>query len=163
MRETNYKKSRFDVVLDVAAVAGSCFLVLQMLLVCADVISRYLLNKPVPGASEITEMSMLWLTFLGSAWVLRREGHVNVDLLITRMKKSTRAKLTFITSLISAVVFLVIAWYGVNVAAEFVYNGVVTPTILEVPRGPIISVIPVGSLLLVGQFLRRAKKAAADF
>ncbi len=149
--------------LEVAAVAGACFLVLQMLLVCADVISRYLLNKPVTGASEITEMSMLWLTFLGSAWVLQREGHVNVDMVITRVEKSTRAKLTFITSLISAGVFVVIAWYGVKVAAEFVQNGVVTPTILEMPRGPIISVVPVGSLLLVVQFLRRAKKAAADF
>jgi C4-dicarboxylate transporter DctQ subunit len=49
-----------------------------------EILMRYFLNRPQIWAVEVTEYTMLYITFLGSAWLLREEGHVKMDILIWR-------------------------------------------------------------------------------
>jgi TRAP-type C4-dicarboxylate transport system permease small subunit len=51
-----------------------------MLLTCADVIGRYLFNKPLWGGFELTEMLLASLIFAGLPLVTLRNDHVVVDL-----------------------------------------------------------------------------------
>jgi TRAP-type C4-dicarboxylate transport system permease small subunit len=52
----------------------------MMLLTCVDVAGRYLLNKPVYGGFELTEMMLAALIFCGLPLVSLRNDHVMVDL-----------------------------------------------------------------------------------
>jgi TRAP-type C4-dicarboxylate transport system permease small subunit len=52
-----------------------------MALTCADVIGRYLFNRPIPGGFELTEMLLAALIFAGLPLVSLRNDHVTVDLL----------------------------------------------------------------------------------
>lgn len=67
----------------VAPVLGSfaaAVLMALMLLTCADVAGRYLLNSPVWGAFELTEMMLAALIFAALPLVSLRNEHVTVDL-----------------------------------------------------------------------------------
>jgi TRAP-type C4-dicarboxylate transport system permease small subunit len=51
-----------------------------MALTCADVFGRYLLNRPIWGAFELTEIALAALIFAGLPMVTLRNDHVTVDL-----------------------------------------------------------------------------------
>lgn len=146
----------FDRTVDVFSIMGGVLLVAIMLAVSVKIIFRYFLHEAIVGVDEIAEISMLYLTFLGAAWLLRRGGHITIDLLFARLKPKTQARLNIITSVFGLFISLILVWYGTAATVSFWQRGILTPTILEVPRALIIGIIPVGSLLLAIQFLRRA-------
>lgn len=60
---------------------AACWLMLLMVLTCADVFGRYFLNTPIPGGFELTEMLLAALIFTGLPLVTLNNDHVTVDLL----------------------------------------------------------------------------------
>ena len=50
-----------------------------MVLTFADVVARYLLNRPIRGAFEITELALLVLIFAGLPLVSHADEHVTMD------------------------------------------------------------------------------------
>ena len=50
-----------------------------MLLTFSDVVARYLLNRPIRGAFEITELGLLVLIFAGLPLVSHADEHVTMD------------------------------------------------------------------------------------
>jgi len=73
--EHNWER-RADAVLGIAA---SILLFGMMLLTFADVVARYLLNAPIRGAFEITELALLVLIFAGLPLVSHADEHVTMD------------------------------------------------------------------------------------
>ena len=67
---------RADAVLGIAA---SALLFSMMVLTFFDVVGRYLLNKPIRGAFEITELGLLVLIFAGLPLVSHADEHVTMD------------------------------------------------------------------------------------
>src|SRR5512144_1666216 len=75
----------FDRILDFMASLSGVIIILSMVSVSADALMRYFLNKPIFWVAETTEIGMLFSTLLGTTWLLRQEGHVKVDILLTHM------------------------------------------------------------------------------
>ena len=69
----------FDRTIGYLAFVAAIIIILTMLAVSAQIVMRYFLNRPMIWVMEITEISLLFITFLGTAWLLRREGHVKID------------------------------------------------------------------------------------
>jgi TRAP-type C4-dicarboxylate transport system permease small subunit len=67
---------RADAVLGIAA---SILLFCLMTITFADVVARYLLNRPIRGAFEITELALLVLIFAGLPLVSHADEHVTMD------------------------------------------------------------------------------------
>jgi TRAP-type C4-dicarboxylate transport system permease small subunit len=67
---------RADAVLGIAA---SLLLFCMMLLTFFDVVGRYLLNKPIRGGFEVTELLLLVLIFAGLPLVSHADEHVTMD------------------------------------------------------------------------------------
>ncbi len=145
----------FDSVINLCASLSGFLLVFTTLSVCLEVVMRYFINRPLTWVDEITEYILLYITFLGTAWVLKRDEHVVFDVLLTRVGEKSRAVLGFISSILCIPVCLVLIWYGSQVAWDHYQRGVYNPTLLEFPKGLVIAIIPLGSLLLLVQFLRR--------
>ena len=133
-----------------------------MLVVSVKVFFRYVLVIGIIGIDELSGLALLYITFFGSAWVLRRKGHVIIDLLLNHFTPGIKRWLGFITSAIGAVLCAVLMWYGIVAVLDLWQKDIVTPTELELPRAAIISVIPFGFLLLTIQFLRHASAYVRD-
>jgi len=136
-------------------ILAGILLIFITLIIGVSIASRYFLNRPMGWVTEISEYSLLYITFLVAAWVLKKEGHVKMDIVLTRLKPRTQSVTNVITSAISAVVCFILTWYGVRVTWELFQTGYPTPTILELPKFIIIAAIFIGSFLLFIQFLRR--------
>lgn len=145
----------FDRILLFFAIIAAFILAFIMFTVCTDVIMRYFLSKPMLWVTEITEYCLLWMTFLGTAWVLSREGHVVMDLMIVHMRPGRRATLNIITSIVGLAVCLLLACYGVNVILDVYKRELLLSTILTPPAYILFLIIPVGFFLLTIQFIRR--------
>lgn len=145
----------FNRIMDIMVVMAAVLLIFTMLSIGTEVVSRYFLNKPLFWVLEVSEYSLLFITFLGAAWLLRREKHVKMDLVLNHLGLRTQALLNIVTSIIGTIACLSLAWYSAQ-ATWFTYrDGSVFPTDLEVPEFIILAIIPIGSLLLFIQFLRR--------
>ena len=55
-----------------------------MIIVCIDLTLRYFFNSPLLWGTEVTEILLLYITFLGMAWVFREDGHVVIDVFTSK-------------------------------------------------------------------------------
>ena len=140
-----------------AFVAG-VIVILTMLAVVYEVLMRYFFRSPTLWTVEVSGYGLLYITFLGAAWVLMHEGHVRIDLLTNRLKTNTRVILNIITSIFGLIVMLVIAWYSARVTWSSYQTNYLAATELQTPLFSVLLIIPIGSLLLVIQFLRNLSR-----
>jgi C4-dicarboxylate transporter, DctQ subunit len=124
------------------------------LLISADVVMRYFFNHPLENVDEITEHALLYLTFLSAAWVLKKGGHVQIDIIYNQLGPRLRAFLDLLNPLLGAAVCLALTWFSVDATWLAFKRGTVFATTWSLPRWPILMVIPVGSFLLFIQFLQ---------
>ncbi len=155
--------SIFDRTLDIMAFLAGIILIFILLSVSMEVIFRDLFDMPQMWVTQVTECLLLYITFLGSAWLLREDGHVKVDIFLSRLRPRTGAFLGIISSVIGTVVSVVITIFGFSLTFHYFLKGTYTPTVLEIPLSWIIVIIPIGSLMLSIQFVRRMCTFIAGF
>ncbi len=145
----------FDRILDGCVTLAAILLALLVLSVSYEVTVRQLFRSSLIGLDEVLEFSLLWIAFLTIAWVLKQEGHVSMDIIVTRFKPRTRVMLSILTTILSAVICFIIALYGTKITWDYFKIGYMAVGILYLPKWPIMSIIPVGFFLLFIQMLRR--------
>lgn len=144
----------FDSVISSLFSLGAVTIVFLMFLVITQVTVRNF-GVEMIWAFEVSEYSLLWITFLATAWVLKREGHVKMDLVLNRLNPKAEALLNVITSIIGLLICLTYTWYGIKIALSLFESGYTLYTEIDPPLWPIISIVPIGGFLLSIQFLRR--------
>ena len=145
-----------DGALHVFVVAAVAILVALVCAVTFEVVMRYGFNKPTRWVVEFSEYSLLYLAFLGGAWVLKEEGHVKVELLIDMLPTRVRETLHTITSLVGAGVCGLFCWVSAAYIWEIYGTGEILFKSVMVKKWLIMVIIPPGLLLLTLQFIRRA-------
>ncbi len=137
------------------ALVVGVLLILLMLSISYVVTVRYILGWTIRGIFEWWEYSLLFITFLGSAWVLRRRAHVVLDIAISHLEPRAQVIVNIITSILGIILCLILTGYGAWASyldAKSDYHIIAE---LMVPRFPILMAIPLGSFLLSIEFLRR--------
>jgi TRAP-type C4-dicarboxylate transport system permease small subunit len=148
----------FDHMLEVMAVLGMVIMVLVMLVICYEVVTRYFLGRGSAWVIEFSEYALLYITFLGAGWLLRREGHVSMDILVLSFSPKRQILLKGIVSLLGGILCGLFTWFGAEVALDHLERGLRQPTLIGPPDFPLFAVIPVGFFMLFIQFLRRAHR-----
>ena len=146
----------FDAILTIGGVLSGVILVGVMLTVVVKVFFRYVLREGLIGIDQISGTMLLWITFLGAAWVLRREEHISIDLVFTHLSPQAQRWLGVVNSIICAFVCLVITVYGLTEVITSWQRGIRIPAEIEMPRYLNLMVIPLGTFFLWLQFMRRA-------
>ena len=145
----------FDRTSNLLAFFGASLIIFIMLAVSLEITVRQFLGISVRGLLEVTEYALLYITFSGAAWLLKREGHVKMDLVLNRLRPRAQSILNMITSAVSAIALLIIVRYSARATWEYFLNDYYVPGLLEPPQWAILIIIPIGSLLVSIQFLRR--------
>ena len=120
-----------------------------VVVVCSDVFLRYFLRSPLVWSTEVTEILLLDITFLGAAWVLKENGHVVIDVFTAKVAGSTKKVLSFISYALIAIVGIVLVYYGFFTTIDHWIRGIYNPTAIETPIWLILLVIPLGSIPLL--------------
>ena len=149
--------SIFKHIVDGGAIVAALLYLFIMLAVSLGVVMRYFVKSPLLWVVEITSYALLYLTFLGAAWLLKKEGHVTMDFVVDQLKPRTQNIIEAVTSFVVAIMFLIIAYYGVLVTWEHFEKGLYDAHgILKICDAYPLAIIPIGSILLSIQLLGRA-------
>jgi len=137
---------------------------LIVVLIIYEVVMRYVFNQPTIWVHELSQLLWGSLFMLVGAYILRHDGHVNMDLVYTRLSPRKRAILDLVTALIFFLFCGVLLWKGWTMASNSL-------AILEHSGSPwdppiylVKLTIPVGASLLILQgiakFIRNTVTAA---
>ena len=121
-----------------------------------EVFMRYVIHRPPAWAWEICECMLLLVTFLGAAWLLRRKGHVSVDIVFSRLGMKTRTVVGILTSFLAMFICFLITWAGILITIDHFRAGITIPGYLDIPKAPFLIFIPLGCFMLTMEFLRQA-------
>ena len=154
MKLTRIAWAIFDKTLTTLMVLACALVLLDTLAVTVDVILRYWLGITWTGLFEITEYSLLWITFLSVAWILKVDGHIRVDLMLSHFNPRHRAITNIVTSIVCIILLCVLIWYSVRLTLNDYQTGRYISSILQPVKWPIEIIIPIGYFLLLIQFLR---------
>ena len=127
-------------------IAGLMFL-MMMFLGAGDVLGRYILNKPISGTLEISQILMGGIVLLSWAYTQKKKGHVSVDLFIARYSPKTQTIVTLFSVFLSLVLFIAIAWQSTEIAIKCWQENRVIPT-LHISTAPFHFLVPIGATLL---------------
>jgi C4-dicarboxylate transporter, DctQ subunit len=139
---------------DAFAALGAVLFGFITLAICAGVVLRYGFNRPLAWVDEISEYALLWMTFLGSSWVLRQGGHVRVDILMQFFSSAALRRCGLLSAAAGILAALVLVVFGVDVTWTAALRGSFKSTGLDLPTWMVIIIIPLGGLLLLFRFAR---------
>ena len=92
-----------------AAVAAAV-LASMMFLMITDVFCRYVLNRPILGAFEITEFMMVMLVFFSIGYAQQKKAHISVDVLVLKLPRRTQQIFQAIGSFLGLGLFSLMTW-----------------------------------------------------
>jgi TRAP-type transport system small permease protein len=102
--------NRFGSVIDKIADLGGYFsgwlVPLMMILVVVEVFTRYVLDRPLMVADEVSAYMLVALSFLGLAYTWRQGGHVRITILVNRLPDKAAAWVRLI-GLIMTFIFMI--------------------------------------------------------
>lgn len=128
--------------------ASLFFIFVMMMLTTADVILRYIFNRPILGAYEISQFLLVLVVSFGVAEVMVLRGHVEVELVFERLPRRVQRVLGIITSFISLGFFLILSWQTWAQAKVAWIESYETST-LYIPQAPFLAVLGVGFTVLL--------------
>lgn len=133
---------------------ASVFIIMfLMFFATTEIVGRYLFNSPVPGHVEIVELIMAGVVFFGISYTERVDGHVRMELFVTRVLKGRSYHIAeAITSTLSLFVYLFILIYSFK-ATIFAFQIGDNTAYLYWPTWPSKLAIPIGSFFLCTRFV----------
>jgi C4-dicarboxylate transporter, DctQ subunit len=153
---------RFDRLLDMMAGLAGAILVFIVAAVCYTIFMRFFFKETTIWIIQTTEYALLWIVFLATAWLLREGGHITTDIIYVHLSEKSKQYLNFVMAIVGALVSFVMLYYGAAYMYDCVINSVTDVRAVTVPKSAVFSIIPIGSLLLVVQFLRMAWDRLAE-
>jgi C4-dicarboxylate transporter DctQ subunit len=148
-----------DRVLTGMAVLGGLLLLFITFSISYSIFTRFVGFTSPLWTVQFNEYSLLWMTFLGSAWALSRRKHVSMDVITGRLKPPARRIMDIVHSLMGIVVCGVLCWYSSMITLNFFQRGVTDVQAVDVPKYFVLMVIPFGFLILGMQFARNLAAA----
>lgn len=129
-----------------------------MFAVSYEVTMRYFFGFVTLWLNDVTGYLMLALTFLGGAFVMARDGHTQVDIVVEHTSAGIKRRLTFVNTVLVLLVALVMAAASGFTVVDSYQRNLAMMGIVEVPRWIVLSPIFVGSVLLAIERARRLLK-----
>ena len=131
----------------------SYFLFFFFMLLLLEVILRYFFNSPTVWANELAQMLFGAYEILAGGYIMRTGGHVNVDILYSRLSRKSRAGLDIFTSLLFFLFCAMLLIYGGSLAWDSLSRFEHSQSAWNPPLYPAKLMIPLAAVLLLLQGL----------
>lgn len=118
----------------------------MVVVVSAQVISRYLFSSPFTWTEELGRYVFVWLTFLGMAYAVKTGGHIALDLLLKGLTGKAEKSLGTVIYLLIGIFGVLFTIGGTKLMALGV--GQTSPS-LSLPMEYVYVVIPISGILIV--------------
>lgn len=137
------------------AYAAALILGAVALLVSLDVLLRNAGMGALPWAVEVSEYSLPLATFLVAPWLLHRNEHVRLDVVLVMLPRAAARALERFADAIGILMCAVFVWYGMKLIADSARMGSMVVKTLTIPEWWQYALVPVCFFLLAIEFARR--------
>ncbi len=152
-RSSRYTVLRaYDRTVDGLALISVALLAAIPIVIVYDAVLRVLRVGASVWAIDFTAIALVYITFLGSPWLLRKRGHVYVALVLNFLDPAARALVGKIVCSVCAAICLVLAYRAVEVVVANI--GEYDVSAIDTPRWIRFAPLPVGFVFLAAEFLR---------
>ena len=114
----------------------------MVLVVCSQVLARYVLHNSIPWSEELARFLMIWLGLVGASAVMRNDSHVAITLLQERLPPKLAAVLRRLGRVAVGVFLFMLIREGFSLALFFIRQ--------KSPALRISMLIPYSSLFISG-------------
>jgi TRAP-type transport system small permease protein len=149
----------FDRLLDACAWIGCALLAFQVISVSVEIVCRYFFDISFSVVTPLNEWSLVYLTFVGAAWLQREGGHTSDDSIVTLLPAWVGWAAERLGWVLAIVTCGLLTWYGTFATWDNYAKS--TYDFFKLPDFPIFYVyliIPIGSLLWLLQLLRKQSR-----
>lgn len=124
-------------------------LVLMVLAVIWQVVSRYIANNPSSFTEELSRYLFIWIGILGAAYASGQQTHLAIDILPPKLNPPNRIKLRiFINVLIILFSLTVLVIGGANLVYVNYLLGQFSAA-LNIPLAAVYLVLPISGILVI--------------
>lgn len=124
----------------------SILFIVMVILVALQVLTRFVIDYPISWSEEVGRYLMVYIVFLGSGLLVRKNGHIAIDFLLEIINPDNRKRLEFVNLAISTIFFLILIYSGIQLT--MVVLGQATPT-LQFSMAWAYAAMPIGSILML--------------
>ena len=128
--------------------ASAAIIIGVMCFVGAEVFMRYVLNSPIPGHLEGSELLVCIIVFFAVAYTQSLKGHVGMTLIIESLPEKTKKTLEIITLLLSVATCAILSYFSFKYAYNCWIIGDITMSPPFFPVWPSALAIPIGYMFL---------------
>ena len=80
-----------------------------ILVMCTQVVLRYVFNEPLPWAEELSRYFFIWIVYLGAAIASRRAAHLEVDYFVRHLPPQFQSRIRWLFMWVVTVFLLFIS------------------------------------------------------
>jgi TRAP-type C4-dicarboxylate transport system permease small subunit len=116
------------------------------IIVCYQVLARYVLKMSPFWIEEVSTISMMWIGLLGAAGCVWTESHMSLQLVVSKLPESIRVWQRFIVDLIVGVFAVFLFQHGISLVSNTMGGTMAT---LPVPLGVTYLVLPISAATII--------------
>jgi len=105
----------------------------------------HLVGRDIAYTTELSELLMVWVTFLGGAAATRRGAHMTITEFLDKLSPPGRRLADGAIQLLCLGLLLLLVWYGMGIVRSTWSNEL---TVLQIPMGLQYLALPAGALAM---------------
>jgi TRAP-type transport system small permease protein len=148
-------KRAYHLLMHGCGVASALVIGVVALLVTCDVVARNVGIGGFPWVVEVSEYSLPLATFLAAPWLLYKNEHVRIDMLLTALPATAARRIDLAVDAVGLAVCAVFVLYGIKVIADSMQLGSMIIKTLVLPEWWIFMPLPACFTLVGMEFVRR--------
>lgn len=95
-----------EIIMKLFAFVSAGVVLLNLVLLSANVVMRYVFKSPIKGTAEIVAMMMAWVAYSGMAYTLLKGGHMQLEALSDKIHGRTKQVVNLIIYGLASVMFI---------------------------------------------------------
>ncbi len=98
-------------------------LALMIILAVMQIVLRNIFEAGIMWADILTRILVLWICLVGGMIAARQDRHINIDMISSYLSKRLRLITRMIINLVTSIVCMAMAWYGVKFVQMEIASG----------------------------------------
>lgn len=127
----------------------SLCLVMMVLTVTIQVISRYLMKGTIPWTEEATRFLFIWMVFPAIGVCAKQGKHIRITLLPSKLSRKANDIIDIFCNLVFIALVLVLGKYSLEVVAAVRKAGQMSSVIPWLSRSHVYTIVPIGFALCI--------------
>ena len=133
---------------------SSVCLVLMVLTVTIQVISRYVMKGTIPWTEEATRFLFIWMVFPAIGVCAKQGKHIRITLLPSKLPRKAGIWLDILSDLVFILLVCVLGYYSLEVVAAVQKAGQMSSVIPWLGRGHVYVIVPIGFALCLARLVQ---------